>query len=792
MVRLIDKVTTAIRDSAQHNSDVQVAPHCILWPDRDRQWESVIPRLQKEMPEMFVLGPYDESKRCGPAIWLRCIIAKALPCSPVTEDKPVIVYLPGVSRQDLRAVESCPEELKPIAELQYRGTTWAQVANGKDWTVLAFLKSDQGGLGLDIAQDNETKVAMLLCLYRLLDEDVDILANRHLDKDYFNTLMTGRDPVRDLLQWLDQGEEYKSNIDRNAWTAFVAVCKSQLGFNPENDGLLAGAVRLAKHEGVWIPVWERFCEAPRRYKNIPALIRRCDPPKENLLWSVSDAKYDGWPQWNEEQESKLRTDLLRLGGAPPAKARSEILELERRHASRRTLVWAELDEAPLARCLEHLARLAETTSIGLAAGTCTDLFNGYIEYGWKADDAAVQALFAIEADEDFKAVSGVIRALYLPWLEDSARHLQKVVDADGYPGGSISTRKKVGRSLGECILFVDGLRFDAAKRLSEKLSDKNCNVSQQPVWAALPSVTATGKPAVSPIRERIRGLEASSDFEPVVSEGGQSLRGGYQLKKLLSEGGWEILERAASGAGEGNAWCEFGDIDSEGHERGWKLCKHLESLLSEIQERVLQLLTNGGWQSVRIVTDHGWLLVPGGMPKIDLPTALAENKWGRCAAIKSGAKTQERLYPWFWNPSQHFALADGVSCYRKGEEYAHGGLSLQECLNLELTVSLATPVAAARIEITDLVWKGLRCVVEVEGEHDGIHADLRVQPGNPSTSLVVSPKPFKNNGTASLVVEDEDMEGKKAFVVLTDQSGAMLTQKSTKIGGLNDGSEHGD
>ena len=225
----------------------------------------------------------------------------------------------------------------------------------------------------------------------------------------------------------------------------------------------------------------------------------------------------------------------------------------------------------------------------------------------------------------------------------------------------------------------------------------------------------------------------------------------------------------------------------------WKLCKHLESLLTEIQERVLQLLTNGGWQSVRIVTDHGWLLMPGGMPKIDLPAALADNKWGRCAAIKSGAKTQERLYPWFWNPSQQFALADGISCFKKGEEYAHGGLSLQECLNLELTVTLSAPVApAARIEITDLAWKGLRCVIAVDGEHGGLHADLRIQPGNPSTSLVVSPKPFKNNGTTSLVVEDEDMEGKEAFVVLTDKSGTMSTQKSTMIGGLKYGNEHGD
>ena len=60
-----------------------------------------------------------------------------------------VLYLPGVGRQDLRAVESCPESLKPLAELQYLGVIWSQV-NGKDWTILTFLKSDQDGLGVEL------------------------------------------------------------------------------------------------------------------------------------------------------------------------------------------------------------------------------------------------------------------------------------------------------------------------------------------------------------------------------------------------------------------------------------------------------------------------------------------------------------------------------------------------------------------------------------------------------------------------------------------------------------------
>ena len=135
------------------------------------------------MPELLVLGDYDPERKTGPAIWLRCVIARKVDDILFSEDITPILYLPGVSRQDLRAVESCPESLKPLAELQYLGVIWSQI-NGKDWTILAFLKSDQGGLGLDVAKDKATLSAMQLSLYRLLDEEVELLKGKRLDKDY--------------------------------------------------------------------------------------------------------------------------------------------------------------------------------------------------------------------------------------------------------------------------------------------------------------------------------------------------------------------------------------------------------------------------------------------------------------------------------------------------------------------------------------------------------------------------------------------------------------------------------
>ncbi len=765
----------AIRAAAVYNPDVQVAPSCILWPDKDRQWEPIISTLMAEIPELLILGDYKPESKTGPGIWLRCVIAEKIDDIEIIRGKPPIIYLPGVSRQDLRAVESCPDYLRPLAELQYRGIIWSQI-NAKDWTILAFLKSDQGGLGLDAALDNEAKQAMQLALPRLLDMDIELLRDKRLDKDYFNTLLTG-DPVRELLQWLDQGDAFREARSESEWNAFVQVCKSKFVFHPENDGSLIGAGRLAAHDGPWHGVWERFCEAPKRYMYIPDLIRKTNPPHD-LFTDKS-----GWPQANDEQEASLRKDLQALEKDPAHIARAKLIDYESKHKERRGLVWAEIGYSPLANAMEHLAVLAEVTGNPLAAGSIDDITAGYTSNGWKGDDAVIRALACVEKHDDFKAVKSAIRAIYMPWVEESAKHLQSIAQKGNYPKKSAATDKKISYKKNECVLFIDGLRYDTAKRLEDILSERDCKITSTVQWAALPSVTATGKPACTPVRNKIKGEETSADFEPCVAESGQSLMGGYHLKKLLMDSEWSVLERSSEGNNSKNAWSEAGNIDHEGHDRGWKLARHIEGVLREITDRVEQML-NDGWKIIRIVTDHGWLLVPGGLPKVDVPKALTENKWGRCASIKPGAVTDELLYPWYWNEDQSFASAHGISCYKNGQEYAHGGLSLQECLTLELIVTQGYGKGKIqKIDITDVVWKGLRCSIAVDGDISNLKADIRKQPGNASTSVVLSTKPFKANAVSSLVVENEGLEGSKAVVVVMNENNEIVAQSATVIGG---------
>jgi hypothetical protein len=771
---------TAIRKAAIYNHDIQASPACILWPDKERQWESAIPLLQNKLSELFILGDYSPDKRTGPAIWLRCVIAGKIDTVLLPEACIPIIYIPGFSRQELRAVENCPEALKSLVELQYRGSFWTQ-ANTKDWTIKAFLQSKQGGLGLDVAQDNETKKAIMLALPSVLEEDVSSLQNRYLDKDYFNTLLSG-DPNRELLKWLDQGELFQKSLETNQWEAFVENCKSKFKFNPESEGLLSGATKLAVHESPWLEVWDRFCESPLRYPGIPEQIRRCRPPNDTLLWTSGDGSFEGWPQWNEEQEKELGKALAAASALASHAARKKIAELEKHHGKRRNLVWAELGESSLAQSLEHLSIVADLTTRTFAAGSIEDVVKGFSEYGWKVDYHVLKALTFIKSDLSLELISNAIRSIYLPWIDETTRYLQDLFSKSAYPGGSYETAAIPKSQSGDCILFIDGLRFDIAKRLKEILDERHYHTSEAVVWAALPSITATGKPAVSPVADKIAGLETSNDFEPVLAETKQPLKGHFN--KLLEDAGWSVLKALESGDGNGKAWCETGNIDHEGHERGWKLATYLNDMMKEIVSRI-DALFKAGWTRIRIVTDHGWLLMPGGLPKEELASVLTESKWSRSAILKPGAVIQKGMFPWYWNPNQYFALAPGISCFRNGMEYTHGGISLEECLTLQIEVT-RNEAASKPNDLTrlDINWRGLRCTVAGIGNNSGYTLDIRSRPADSSTSIVAKTKLFDADGIAVVIVENEDLEGKNAFIVVLDKKGSAVSQINTVIGGV--------
>jgi len=182
------------------------------------------------------------------------------------------------------------------------------------------------------------------------------------------------------------------------------------------------------------------------------------------------------------------------------------------------------------------------------------------------------------------------------------------------------------------------------------------------------------------------------------------------------------------------------------------------------------------------VTDHGWLLVPGGLPATALPKYLTESKWSRCAAIKEGTRVTVPVARWHWNAGFYFAHGPGVSCFGKGNDYAHGGLSLQECLIPEVTLRSDRGAGAVLVSLKDVQWVGMRCRAVLEPIVGGLTADLRTKANDPASSLA-SPKPFDAEGRAGLLVEDDTLAGTVVNLVVIDSAGHVLTKQPTTVGG---------
>lgn len=768
-------IIEALRDSltaaGRYNPDDVIRPAAILWTDADRQWRPVISQLQILMPELFILGNYQPEKKIGPSIWLRCVIDRALPEVDIPEEAVPIIYMPGVSRQTLRAVHDCPDGLKPLVELQYRGVCWTQ-KNGKDWTVEAFLVSRDGGLGFDLAKDHFTRAALVTALSELIVRPVAQFQGRHLEAEDFEKLII-EDPVKDLLLWLNKPGEIRERWPSTKWKTFRSRCKKDYNFDPEKDGeLVAGEYLGRKIEG-WEPVWERFTEAPALYPGIPDVLRKARP--SNLrLWDDKST----WPQENEEGEKRLRSALLQLGGLAADKARENILELEKEHGDRREWVWARLGRAPLARALKHLAVVARRTEQSLGGATPEAMAELYVSEGWQADDAALSAMAEAFSGADNQAVQAAIRSCYLPWLESSAMHLQKLIDKKALP--DLEDAAKVSLEKGSVMVFADALRWDTACRLQVKLRSQGWGVTLSHRWAALPTVTATAKPAVSPVSDRISGNAMEDTFLPLISKTGKTLNVD-RFRKLLAENEVQYLSPDETGDPTGQAWTEQGKLDRLGHSLQAKLASRVNEQLDLLLER-LQAFFAAGWTKIYIVTDHGWLLMPGGLPDVALSKYLTESRWARCAAIKEGAKVDCPVVPWHWNRQHYVAVGPGIACFGKGNEYAHGGISLQECLVPVITIQDDSKPGASLAVISEIKWTGLRCRVQVENGNPDMKADIRMKVNEPDPEKV-NAKAIGKEGIATLFVIDDSLDGTPAVVVLLDAGGRVIAKQATIIGG---------
>ena len=275
-----------------------------------------------------------------------------------------IIYLPGVSRATLRATEDCPHELKPLAELQYRGVIWSQ-ANGKDWTVAAYLQTEKGGLQPDgrqgsghgdLAAPGRRKAGRCparrpASQVRRRGTERQLSSTRWSATTWSTTCSPGcRDPKETRNRW-----------EPGRWETLCSRCIADYGFDPARDGELVGAEKLGMQaKTVWKTAWKRFAAVARPV--IPAclnLLRKAKPkPKPGDLLGNGSRRSTG-PRTTRPRKPTCGRNCSRFATEPVAKARQTLIGLEQKHGMPTGLGLGQAEPVPAGSAIQHLATLAE-------------------------------------------------------------------------------------------------------------------------------------------------------------------------------------------------------------------------------------------------------------------------------------------------------------------------------------------------------------------------------------------------------------------------------------------------
>ena len=770
-------VAHALREAVKYNAESSIPPAAIFWPDPERTWEPVIGLLQEAVP-ILVLGEYDSAKAQGPAIWIRAVLSAPqsadLPSHMAehSERNPWVIYLPGHGRGSLSDVTSLEAVVSPLVELALRSNWWPSAHAQAAWTPHSFLGS-KNGAGLDIAGDAKTKAALASVLDRLLAEDVDELRRMgRLDASRLHSLVM-TDSVRTLLEWLDDPDATKQNLQGARWDAFVEACRSTYGFDPTKDGVLAAAARLGLREGAWRDAWARFADNPRRYPNLSAVLDKARPVGD--LFGGTDPHPDSWPSWNQEQEDQLRNALAELDRQNDlGQIRIAVKGLAALHLRRDESVWGELGLAPLARATGYLAELAELSTTPAPAGDLKVQTAWHATEGYQVDDLALRAIAAATTASDRAAVRKALKGIYDPWVDDSARTFQAAA-VRGYKGET-----GLDVPAGTCVAFVDALRFDLAQRLVKRLASFEVSVSSR--LAAFPTVTPTGQPAVAPIAAN---FGAGPAFDAADTEG-RSVKGPV-FRSALAAAGVQYLDWKTGETGDVNkvGWTQTNTIDELGHAHGHALSDMLDQQLDLVSERIQTLLA-AGWRRVVVVTDHGFVMPAAAAMKVNLPLAVTEGdaaRKPRVARLKAGAARPDfPIVPWTWDNSVEMVSAPGAAAFEAGTIYEHGGLSPQECVIPVIEVS-ASAGGSGPAHIEGIRWTGQRCRIDFEPAEADVTAEVRLAPGDPATAVGGPKSPSEPGEIKVLVDEDEAAEGTTAHVVLLLEDGSVIAQRQTTVGG---------
>ncbi len=375
--------------------------------------------------------------------------------------------------------------------------------------------------------------------------------------------------------------------------------------------------------------------------------------------------------------------------------------------------------------LRDLASLVEQShqaiSEAQSSKTCADLVTAYTNRWWQLDWLHLRIRAACSKETGLEKVRWVTDLAYFDYVAQINQLFTDLVEREGIwpPEGTTGVESlreslwRAGRGR-RAVIMADALRWDLGKRIKEKLGEE-CVL--ECFMATLPTKTPFGMATLLPLDAQ----QVTVDF---TASGGPDIRQGTGGNLAEREGRKRCLESAVCGK-NGRARVHFVDlgallqgstvpnvplvvvfdntIDEQGEKGTEQLPTLAEQLVANLQ-RAIERLHAAGIGVVHVVTDHGFLLLPGdaidalGRPEVPVTCVYArEERW---AALKPDAPPADVFRMVLSLAPEHIlGFPRGIRTLTKASPYLHGGISLQECVITHLESRMGAPQARLRVDV---------------------------------------------------------------------------------------------
>lgn len=721
-----DALISQIDSRFQYEKRAQVC----LWFDEKQEFTPILPFLGSHLSAMklppFTFLEYDPSTNHG-QIWLKSRIYSAR--KSLTEKqrrkRRFVIYLP-LSEDRLESPdESGENHLELLTEYRIAGLTW-RVA-GKRPTLFSFLR--QAGVRLPSNPSEQRKLweggrSSLLTKYvaRFIDRPATFWGSLitpetarsqllgDLDQTIFD-LAVNPEGSWDMLKQRELQEEFlaavaehygfesvsQSPVDwiRSLITA-MALTETYLGYGEVDDYPFQDhlpPVELQQHHIELLNRWLRDSESRGAWDR---WIQVIENDIDLSQWAVGKTGLSfGFPHLVRQRWEQIFT--LLESAASKASTTRDFFEAHGDWIEREA-EFAKASHIPsgsweLMSCLHRLLDACENAQSemdkcsgvdGLAqlyVKNASVIERMHLTIRKEAEDQGLPVIAQV-ADRNYAQYASELNARFF-----NGYAKQPTADIDGIPRVTAHLEESIWFAAGRrAILIVDALRYDCACTIQSGLMGKDITI--EALRAELPTITPIGMTALLPITKADVTLQAKSNYPHPIVDG---------IDTAYADGRIEFLEKFGADCRkieeiESNTEAveDFGDllvifgyreVDDFGHGSADAFIRHVDLEIQRIV-RIIRKLHRWGYESVHVVTDHGFLL----MKESKLPENTPCNKdWclvhkERYALVPASTDVPLATFPLTWDTEMRVAVPPGVSFFKSKNSFSHGGASLQELI----------------------------------------------------------------------------------------------------------------